>query len=78
MQEAVIHFVSHNVMRSYSDAISSRACSQRIILALQKWRRTFESMAASILKPISATYVHSDVCTAWIEVLCVGCCDEMG
>ncbi|GIX98997.1 hypothetical protein CEXT_570431 [Caerostris extrusa] len=27
--EAVIHFVSHNVMRSYSDAISSRACSQR-------------------------------------------------
>ncbi|GIY57187.1 hypothetical protein CDAR_85401 [Caerostris darwini] len=37
MQEAVIHFVSHNVMRSYSAAISDARAASGIILGLQKW-----------------------------------------
>ncbi|GIY85263.1 hypothetical protein CEXT_211 [Caerostris extrusa] len=35
--EAVIHFVSHNVTRSYSDAISDSRSASGIILGLQKW-----------------------------------------
>ncbi|GIY85261.1 hypothetical protein CEXT_201 [Caerostris extrusa] len=50
MQEEAIHFVSHNVMRSYLDAIPDARCHCREMADEHS-----ESVAASILKPISAT-----------------------
>ncbi|GIY57186.1 hypothetical protein CDAR_85391 [Caerostris darwini] len=46
MQEAAIHFVSDNVMRSYLDAISGLTCSQRDCPGChcRNGRRTFESI----------------------------------
>ncbi|GIY78782.1 hypothetical protein CEXT_110851 [Caerostris extrusa] len=53
MQEEAIHFVSVNVMRSYLEAISSRACSRQDHPGCfcRNGRRTFQSVAASTLKP---------------------------